>query len=101
RQDAARATKAGRHDEAITAWQTVVEREPDRADDRVALAAALLRAGRPALAVTQLETAARLHADPDVYRQLADVYATLGRTGDSDTARQTYQRLLREQRREN
>jgi Flp pilus assembly protein TadD len=101
RQDAARATKAGRHDEAITALQTVVEREPDRAEDRVSLAAALLRAGRPALAVTQLETAARLHADPDVYRQLADVYATLGRTGESAAARQTYQRLLREQRRDN
>ena len=99
RQDAARATSGGRHDDAIAALQTVVERMPDRAEDRVALAAALLRSGRPSLAAAQLETAARLHADPDVYRQLADVYATLGRASDSTAARQTYQRLLRAQRR--
>ena len=100
RQDAVRATKAGRIEDAIATLRTVVERMPDRADDRLALASALIRAGRSSLAIEQLETAARLHPDPDVYRQLADVYATLGRTGESAAARQTYQRLLREQRRD-
>jgi len=100
RQDAVRAATGGHNDEAIAAWRTVVERVPDRAEDRLALAAALLRAGRAALAVEQLESAAKLHPDPDVYRQLADVYATLGRASESAAARQTYQRLLREQRRD-
>jgi tetratricopeptide (TPR) repeat protein len=99
RQEAARASSDGRSDDAIAALQTVVERMPDRVEDRLALAAALLRAGRPSLAVEQLETAARLHADPDVYRQLAEVYKTLGRSDESTSAGQMYQRLLREQRR--
>jgi tetratricopeptide (TPR) repeat protein len=100
REDAVRAASGGRNDEAIAAWRTVVERVPDRAEDRLALASALIKAGRPSLAIEQLESAARLHPDPDVYRQLADVYTTLGRASESTTARQTSQRLLREQRRD-
>jgi predicted Zn-dependent protease len=73
---------------------------PDHAEDRLALASALIKAGRPSLAIEQLESAARLHPDPDVYRQLADVYATLGRVSESTAARQTSQRLVREQRRD-
>jgi tetratricopeptide (TPR) repeat protein len=100
REDAVRAANAGHSDEAIAAWRTVVERVPDHAEDRLALASALIKAGRPSLAIEQLESAARLHPDPDVYRQLADVYATLGRVSESTTARQTSQRLVREQRRD-
>jgi tetratricopeptide (TPR) repeat protein len=100
RQAAARATEAGRHEEAVAAWQTIVEREPKRPEHRTALAGALSRAGRPELAVGQLETAASFdNGDKEVYRQLAELYATLGRGSESATARQTYQRLLQEQRR--
>jgi tetratricopeptide (TPR) repeat protein len=99
RQQAERETKAGRHGEAVAAWQEIVERDPKRAEDRVALARALLAAGRPAAAVQHLQAAADLDASADVYRQLAEIYATLGRAADSAAARQTYQRLLREQRR--
>ncbi len=101
RQEAARATDAGRHQDAVAAWQKVVEREPTRPEHRIALAGALSRAGRAELAVGHLETAASLdNVDKDVYRQLAELYATLGRRSESATARQTYQRLLQEQRRE-
>jgi uncharacterized protein HemY len=50
-------------------------------------------------AAEHLETATRLDADVDVYRQLAEVYARLGRVAESAAARETYQRLLRERRR--
>jgi tetratricopeptide (TPR) repeat protein len=99
RQQAERETTAGRHDESVSTWQQIVEREPKRAEHRVALARALLAAGRPSEALEHLQAAAGLDATADVYRQLAEVYATLGRSGDSTAARQTYQRLLREQRR--
>jgi hypothetical protein len=48
--------------------------------------------------VEHLQAAAGFDANADVYRQLAEIYATLGRAADSAAARQTYQRLLREQR---
>jgi len=99
RQGAAKATDAGRHDEAVDAWKQVVQREPQRAEHRISLAAALIRAGRAAEAVEHLETATRLDADVDVYRQLAELYARLGRVAESAAARENYQRVLRERRR--
>jgi tetratricopeptide (TPR) repeat protein len=100
RQDAQRATAAGGPEEAVAAWQKVVDGEPKSASDRVALANALARAGRPEAAVEQLEAASRLDdSDKDIYRQLAELYSTLGRASDSARARQTYQRLLQEHRR--
>ena len=98
RKEAEREAAAGRHDRAIAAWRQVVDREPKRRDDRISLADALLRANRGSEALEHLEIAAKLDADPDVYRRLADVYTTLGRTAESAAARQTYQRLLRERR---
>jgi tetratricopeptide (TPR) repeat protein len=95
RQEATRHTQAGRRDEAVAAWQQVVDREPGRREDRLALAEALLAANRPAAAVEHLEAAARLDADADVYRRLAEVYATLGRAAESAAARRTSERLTR------
>ena len=46
----------------------------------------------------QLQAAAALDPDADVYRQLAEIYATLGRAAESDAARNLYQRLIRERR---
>jgi Flp pilus assembly protein TadD len=99
REGAAKATDAGRHDEAADVWRQVVEREPQRPEHRTALAAALIRAGRAAEAVQHLEAATRLDGDIDVYRQLAELYATLGRVAESAAARETFQHLLRERRR--
>ena len=103
RQDALRAEAAGHREEAANAWQKVVDAEPGNGADRVALANALVRAGRPGAIVTaveHLETATRLDSsDIETYRQLAELYAKLGRNADSAAARQMYQRLLREQRR--
>jgi tetratricopeptide (TPR) repeat protein len=100
RQDALRAAAGGRQEEAVAVWQKVVDMEPKRVSDRVALANALVRAGRPETAVGQLEAASHLDdSDRETYRQLADLYSKLGRVSDSATARQTYQRLLREHRR--
>jgi predicted Zn-dependent protease len=79
--------------------QQVVQREPQRAEHRINVAAALIRAGRDAEAAEHLETATELDADVDVYRQLAEVYARLGRVAESAAAREKYQRLLRERRR--
>jgi tetratricopeptide (TPR) repeat protein len=99
RREAEREAAAGRQERAIAAWQQVVDREPKRRDDRISLADALLLANRASDALDHLEIAAQLDPDLDVYRRLANVYATLGRPTESAAARQTYQRLLREQRR--
>jgi tetratricopeptide (TPR) repeat protein len=100
RQDARRAAAAGRPEEAVAAWQKVVDGEPKSVSDRLALANALVRTGRPEAAVGQLEAASRLDdSDRETYRQLAELYSKLGRASDSARARQTYQRLLQENRR--
>ena len=99
RRDAARQSDAGAAEAAVAAWLKVVQLDPKNRDDRIALADALIRVNRPAVALEHLEAAARLRDDADIYRRLADLYATLGRKPESAAARQTSQRLLREQRR--
>jgi len=77
-----------------------VDTDPKSVSDRVALANALAQAGRLEAAVGQLEAASRLDdSDRETYRQLAELYSKLGRASDSARARQTYQRLLQENRR--
>jgi tetratricopeptide (TPR) repeat protein len=99
RKDTLRAAAAG-PEEAVAAWQKVVDAEPASVSDRVALGNALARAGRLEAAVEQLEAASRLDgSNRETYRQLAELYSKLGRAGDSANARQTYQRLLQEHRR--
>jgi tetratricopeptide (TPR) repeat protein len=101
RQQAERETRAGRHDAAVATWQQIVEREPRRAEHRVAFARALLAAGRPPAAIVEeLQAAASLDADDKVYRELAEIYSTLGKATESAAARQMSTRLLRERRRE-
>jgi tetratricopeptide (TPR) repeat protein len=100
RQEAARATDSGRHEDAVAALQQVVDREATRPEHHIALAGALRQAGRTEAAIGHLETAATLDkTNKDVYRQLAELYAALGRTSESAIAQQTYRRLLQEQRR--
>jgi tetratricopeptide (TPR) repeat protein len=98
RQQADRDTKAGRHDEATAAWQEIVAREP-KPENHVALARALLAAGRPTAALEHLRAAADVDAGADVYRQLAEIYTSLGRAAESAAALLKYQRLIQEQRR--
>jgi tetratricopeptide (TPR) repeat protein len=95
RRQADHETNAGRYDDAVVSWQQIVAHEPKRADYHVELARVLVRAGRPAAAVEQLQAAAALDADANVYRQMAEIYATLGRTRESAAARDAYKRLLR------
>jgi len=99
RKDAKLAAAAGPPEE-VAAWQKVVDAEAKSASDRVALANALIRAGRQETAVGELEAASRLDdSDKETFRQLAELYSKLGRADDSARARQTYQRLLQEHRR--
>ena len=98
RQQADRETKAAHHDEAIAAWQEIVQRDP-KAENHIALARALLAATRPAAALEHLQAAAGAGASADVYRQLAEIYASLGRAAESEAALQNYHRLIQEQRR--
>jgi tetratricopeptide (TPR) repeat protein len=84
----------GKYDRAATLWRQVIEREPDRASNHLQLGAALARAERIEMAIEQFETALRLGADPLVYRQLADLYASAGRPADAARARAMYTRAL-------
>jgi predicted Zn-dependent protease len=92
---AERETSARRYEEASVTWQQIVAREPKRADYHVELARALVRAGHPGAAIEHLQAAAALDADANVYRQMAEIYATLGRVTESAAAREAYKRLLR------
>lgn len=83
-------TGAGRHDQAVAVWRTIVEREPRRPDRLVGLASALARIEQLDDAVRYLEEAVALGADVEVYRQLAAVYAKLGRADDSARALAVY-----------
>jgi tetratricopeptide (TPR) repeat protein len=50
-----------------------------------------VRAGKLDAAVAPYEKAAALGAEPDVYKQLADIYGKLGRTADRDKALAAYE----------
>ena len=52
-------------------------------------------AGRLDAATEEYERAARLGADPIVYRRLADLYAKAGRAPDAARARVLYEEALR------
>lgn len=86
----------GDHARAVALLTRVVERLPASDGDRVALGAALLRAGRAAEAVDRLQEAAGLGAGGDVYRHLAEAYAALGQTDQSAGARAVYLRIRRD-----
>lgn len=84
----------GRYDRAAALWRQAIQREPDRASNHLQLAAALASADRIELAIEQYETALGLGADPLVYRQLADLYASAGRPVEAARARALYIRAL-------
>jgi tetratricopeptide (TPR) repeat protein len=89
-------TREGRNDLAAGIWQKVVDREPRNPAYLTALADALARTGQLESAVRHLETAAAGDAGPEVYRQLAALYAKLGRVEEGAKAQATYERLRQE-----
>ena len=100
RREAEVAAGEGNHSRAVTLLKQIVEQEPTSAGAHVALGVALIKAGRAAEAVDQLQAAAGLGADGDVYRHLADAYAQIGAADQSARAREVYVRIRRERLRE-
>jgi tetratricopeptide (TPR) repeat protein len=100
RREAEVSTGEGDHARAVTLLGQIVEQEPKSAGAHMALGVALIKAGRGAEAVDQLQAAAGLGADGDVYRYLADAYAQIGAADQSARAREVYVRIRRDRLRE-
>jgi len=83
----------GRYDEAASLWEQAVDREPETVSHRVALADVLMAGGNPEAALRQLEAAAGIEPDPDVYRRLVLLYRRLGRLEDAAAAEAALARL--------
>jgi tetratricopeptide (TPR) repeat protein len=79
---------------AVALWQRVVAEQPNLLANHTELAAALVAADRSAEAVRHYEKAVALGGGPHVHKQLAALYAALGRTVESDRARMQYERAL-------
>jgi len=94
KEEAALRTAEGSHDRAATLWRQAIQREPGRSSNHLQLAAALVSAGRNEMAIEQYEIAIRLGTDPLVYRQLADLYWSLGRRDDAARVRALYTQAL-------
>jgi Flp pilus assembly protein TadD len=94
KQEALVRTSEGDFDRAEAVWKEILALEPNVAADHAELAAVLLRANRLDGAAAAYEKAAALGAGPDVYRQLAAVYARLGRQAESAAARQKFEQAL-------
>jgi len=94
KEEAALRLAEGAFNRAAALWQQAVEQEPAAAANHASLAAALVAAGRPEVALQHYEKAAALGGRADVYRQLAALYARLGRSEDSALARARYEQAL-------
>ena len=93
KEDAAMKSAAGLHVQAIERLQKVISLEPGVAQNYLALAEALVKAGRLAESVQYFVKTAELDGVAEVHLRLADVLARLGRTKESGLARETYERL--------
>jgi tetratricopeptide (TPR) repeat protein len=91
RAEAARHATAGRRAEAAAVWRRIVEQTPQAPQAHLSLAEALVAIGELDAAATHLEHAATLGAGPAVQLRLAEVYARLGRSAESDRARRGYE----------
>jgi tetratricopeptide (TPR) repeat protein len=96
RREAAVATAAGDHQKAVALLHRVFVLRPEAASSHLDLGLAHLRAGQHAEAIDRLGTAAALDPTPDVHRHLAEAYAAMGMTADSERERAAYERLKRE-----
>jgi tetratricopeptide (TPR) repeat protein len=100
RREAEISTGLGDHARAVELLSRIVEKIPKSAGAHEALGVALLKAGRTAAAVDELQAAAGLGAFGVVYRHLADAYAALGQNAQSTQAREVYLRIRRDRLRE-
>jgi tetratricopeptide (TPR) repeat protein len=80
----------GRHEQAVAAWQQVIELQGRSAATHVRLAEAYTAAKRFEEAASQLQMAISAKAGADAHRRLADVYAAMGRSDDSARERTAY-----------
>lgn len=80
--------------EAIDAYKSVLNIRPDSYEVFYNLAICLREKGSPDLAAKAFEQAAKLHPYfKPVYKDLASVYAQLGRNSDAESALATYGQL--------
>ena len=94
KEEAALRAAEGNYDRAAALWQQAIDQEPGRPANHLGLAAALAGAGRIDAAIAHYEKAVALGADPVVYRQLAELYAKVGRIDDAARASAMYERAL-------
>jgi tetratricopeptide (TPR) repeat protein len=93
RGEAARRSAAGQHVQAAAAWKKVIGLEPDRAQNYLNLAEALVKAGALEESLQYFVKTADLNGVAEVHLRLAEVLARLGRIKESVLARETYERL--------
>jgi tetratricopeptide (TPR) repeat protein len=80
----------GRPDQAVTAWQQVLELQGRSAAAHLRLAEAYAAAKRLDEAALQLQMAVSANAGPDAHRRLAEVFAAMGRSEESARERRAY-----------
>ena len=76
----------GDYDKAIVLLQQIAESNPADASPYRRLGVVLARAGRHDEAIEQFKKALALNADPDVYRELAQAYRTVGTARGESTS---------------
>ena len=91
--EAAQKSAAGQHLQAATTWKKVIALEPDRAQNYLELAEALVKAGALGESLQYFVKTADLEGVAEVHLRLAEVLARLGRVRESALARETYEKL--------
>jgi tetratricopeptide (TPR) repeat protein len=91
--EAAATSAAGQHRQAAETWKKVIALEPAVAQNYLALAEALVKAGALEESLQYFVKAADMDGVAEVHLRLADVLARLGRANESALARETYERL--------
>ena len=75
---------------AVDIWRQAILLQPGGAAAHLRLAEALTAANRPDEAVAEYLTAISLNAGPDAHRRLAELYDSLGRTGEAGRERRVH-----------
>ena len=80
---------SGEYDAAIEMWKQAIEVRRGSVG-HLQIAGALIKAGRLDEAAAVLESAIPSNPGAEAHRRLAEVYAALGRTAESERERRTY-----------
>jgi len=91
--EAARRSAAGQHAQAVMLWKKVIGLEPDRAQNYLELAEALVKAGSLEEGLQYFVKTADMDGVAEVHLRLAGVLGRLGRVRESALARETYEKL--------